>query len=91
MAMKPTGATRRLKPVAYVEIGFRGYLLDADKALQLMKVLGEAVSCEESYEGRRHVYYVAGNPPDLQMKMVNPDDVRRRTESELLAIESNRG
>lgn len=88
MATKSTGTNRRLKPVAYVEIGFRGYLLDADKALQLMKVLGEAVTCDERYEGMKHVYYVA-ETPDLRMTMVNPDAVRRRIESDQLALESN--
>ncbi|MCA8059448.1 hypothetical protein [Burkholderia cepacia] len=89
MATKSTGTARRLKPVAYVEIGFRGYLLDADKALQLMKVLGEAVTCDERYEGSKHVYYV-NETPDLRMTMVNPNDVRRRSESDLPALESNR-
>ncbi|AOJ81188.1 hypothetical protein WS86_11600 [Burkholderia savannae] len=90
MVTKSTGSSRRLKPVAYVEIGFYGYLLDADKALQVMKVLGEAVMCEERYDGMKQVYYV-GETPNLRMTMVNPDTVCRRSESDLLAIESNRG
>ncbi|WP_175895710.1 hypothetical protein [Burkholderia cepacia] len=89
MVTKSTGANRRLKPVAYVEISYCGYLLDADKALQLMKVLGEAVTCNERYEGARHVYYVA-DTPDLRMTMVNPDAVRRRPDSDQLALESNK-
>lgn len=89
MATKSTGTNRRLKPVAYVEIGFRGYLLDADKALQLMKVLGEAVTCDERYEGMKQVYYVT-DTPELRMTMVNPDAVRRRQDSDQLALESNK-
>lgn len=89
MATKISGSAQRLKQVAYVEIGFYGYLMDADKAMQLMKALSESVKCEERYNGTKPVYYVS-DTPNLRMTIVNPNAVRQCGDSGLIALESNR-
>lgn len=64
----------RGKDVACLRIGFEDYLLDADKAMQAMKLLREAIRCEKRFEGRRY-RYMALSRPELEVTLVDPSHV----------------
>ncbi|WP_231747212.1 hypothetical protein [Burkholderia sp. BDU5] len=48
--------------------------MDADKAMQAIKVFRDAIRCERSYAGHR-ARYIAGERPDVAMEIVSTDDV----------------
>ncbi|MBR8151663.1 hypothetical protein [Burkholderia vietnamiensis] len=64
----------RKRDVACVRIGFESYLMDADKAMQAIKVFRDAIRCERDYAGHR-VRYIAGERPEVEMAIVSADDV----------------
>ncbi|MEX3688882.1 hypothetical protein AB3X91_30745 [Paraburkholderia sp. BR14263] len=62
------------RDIACIRIGFEEYLLDADKAMQVLKLFREAIRCQKDFNGRRF-RYVTGNRPELEMTLVDPDHV----------------
>lgn len=84
MAAPKASRTSR-KPMCCLSVGYVSLLLDADKGTQVLKLLSEAVQCNEDYQGRSYVYAVQG-PPNLELKLVQPGDVRmpERRDSHLL-------
>ncbi|WP_321895969.1 hypothetical protein [Paraburkholderia heleia] len=62
------------RDVACIRIGYEHYLLDADKAMQVLKPMRESISCNRDFNGRR-MRYVAGSSPDLELSMVQASDV----------------
>ncbi|VVD28457.1 hypothetical protein [Paraburkholderia dioscoreae] len=71
-------ATRTKRPssrdIACIRIGFEHYLLDADKAMQVLKLMRESISCNRDFKGRR-MLYIAGAEPDLELSMVKASEV----------------
>ncbi|MFD1557041.1 hypothetical protein ACFSHT_15680 [Paraburkholderia silviterrae] len=64
----------RSRDIACIRIGFEHYLLDADKAMQVLKLMRESVSCHRDYNGRR-MRYVAGAAPELELSMIQASEV----------------
>lgn len=65
------------KPMAYVEIGYRGYLLPLADALRLAGILAGAVIAKKDYRGTDWVYEVE-HPPEpisLSLDVVQPKQV----------------
>lgn len=73
-------ATRQTKArdLACVRIGFNEYLMDADKAMQVLKLMRESVECEREFGARRR-HYVPGQAPQLELTMVDPSEIYRRS------------
>jgi len=65
--------TIRSRDVACIRIGFQ-YLMDADKAMQALKLFRDAIKCDKHYHDRGY-RYIAQDRPELEMTMVDPDDV----------------
>ncbi|MBN3851955.1 hypothetical protein G3N59_01055 [Paraburkholderia sp. Ac-20340] len=85
--MATRAKTTRQRDVACIRIGFNSYLLDADKAMQVLKLMRESVECERDYANRK-VRYVAGQSPDLELSMIQPSEVAMPQNS--LALEDQR-
>ncbi|MBR8084712.1 hypothetical protein KDX23_18410 [Burkholderia vietnamiensis] len=66
--------TIRSRDVACIRIGFQEYLMDADKAMQALKLFRDAIKCDKHYHDRGY-RYIAQDRPELEMTMVDPDDV----------------
>lgn len=62
------------RDVACIRIGYEHFLLDADKAMQVLKLMRASVSCNRDYAGRR-LRYIAGAEPELELSMIKPSDV----------------
>lgn len=65
------------KPMAYVEIGYRGYLLPLADAQRLVGILAAAVVAKKDYRGTDWVYEVE-QPPEpinLSLDVVQPKQV----------------
>lgn len=76
MATPKPRTSRSQKPICHLRIGFTDLLIDADKGLQVIKLLSESTECDVSYD---HGYsYVITEPPKLSMAMVNANSVKRR-------------
>lgn len=71
-------ATRKLpsqsRNTACIRIGYESYLLDADKAMQVLKLMRESVSCQRNFTGRR-MCYVVGRSPELELSMIQASEV----------------
>ncbi|MBB2981797.1 hypothetical protein [Paraburkholderia tropica] len=72
--MATRAKNRITRDAACIRIGFEHFLLDADKAMQVIKLMRESISCNRDYDGRR-LRYVAGVEPELELSMVKPSDV----------------
>lgn len=72
MATKRTNT--RSRDIACIRIGYHEYLMDADKAMQALKLFRDAIKCERNYHDRGY-RYIAQERPELEMTMVDPDDV----------------
>lgn len=66
--------TVRKRDIACIRVGFEEYLLDADKAMQVIKLMRESVSCRKDFDGRR-VRFLAGRAPELELSMVDESQV----------------
>ncbi|CAB3783040.1 hypothetical protein LMG28688_01566 [Paraburkholderia caffeinitolerans] len=64
----------RSRDVACIRIGFEHYLLDADKAMQVLKLMRESIACERHYGGRS-MRYIAGAAPELELSMIQASEV----------------
>ncbi|WP_431287510.1 hypothetical protein [Roseateles chitinivorans] len=65
------------KPMAYVEVGYRGYLLPLADAQRLIGILAGAVVAKKDYRGTDWVYEVE-QPPEpinLSLDVVQPKQV----------------
>ncbi|MEX3967316.1 hypothetical protein AB4Y42_34665 [Paraburkholderia sp. EG286B] len=70
-----TRSKRQLsRDIACIRIGFEHYLLDADKAMQVLKLMRESISCDRQFGGRR-MRYVAGTAPELELSMIQASEV----------------
>ncbi|MDF3093503.1 hypothetical protein KPB06_25270 [Burkholderia semiarida] len=67
-------ATTRSRDVACLRIGYQEYLMDADKAMQALKLFQGAIKCDRHYHDQGY-RYIAQERPELQMTMVDSDDV----------------
>ncbi|WP_375591739.1 hypothetical protein [Chitiniphilus eburneus] len=74
------------KPLACLTVGYERYLMDADKATQVMKILTESVTCEEQYAGGKYTF-VMGDTPRLEMTIVRAGQVRQSTPSAHFQLE----
>ncbi|MBB6320539.1 hypothetical protein [Paraburkholderia tropica] len=72
--MATRAKNRITRNVACIRIGFEHFLLDADKAMQVIKLMRESISCNRDYAGRR-LRYIAGAEPELELSMIKPSDV----------------
>jgi len=77
----------RARDVACVSIGFSDYLIDADDAMQLMRIFRKAVECQKDFLGGSY-RYIAGRTPRLEMAMVSASEVVMPTSAP--AIEDQR-
>lgn len=66
--------TARRRDLACVRIGYEEFLLDADKAMQVVKLFRESLHCRKHFSGTRY-QYVAGGTPELELTLVAPDQV----------------
>lgn len=72
---KSNRASAKQKPICHLRIGFTDLLIDADKGLQVLKLLGESTECELQFEGRGYSYVVR-DAPQLALEIINPDRVK---------------
>lgn len=63
------------KPICHLRIGFTDLLIDADKGLQVIKLLGESVECHPQFEGRE-ISYLVREAPQLSLEMIKADCVK---------------
>jgi hypothetical protein len=70
-------ATKPQKPVAMccVTIGYRDFLLPADKGLRLVELMKDAIECEQGYDGSR-TYFVKQEQPEIGMTIVRASQMR---------------
>lgn len=77
MATPKPRTSRSQKPICHLRIGITDLLIDADKGLQVIKLLSESIECDVAYE---HGYrYYTTELPKLSMEMVNANSVRTRS------------
>lgn len=48
--------------------------MDADKAMQALKLFRDAIQCDKRYQDRGYQYIAQGRP-QLEVTLVDPDDV----------------
>lgn len=72
--MATRAKTVRGRDIACLRIGFEHFLLDADKAMQVLKLMRESIACERHYGGRR-LRYVAGCAPELELSVIQVSEV----------------
>lgn len=65
---------QRPRDIACIRIGFEHYLLDADKAMQVLKLMRESISCNRDFNGRR-MRYIASSSPELELSMIQASEV----------------
>ncbi|CAB3764191.1 hypothetical protein [Paraburkholderia humisilvae] len=65
----------RKRDLACVRIGFEEYLLDADKAMQAIKLFRESVRCRRHFAGSHKCQYVVGEKPELELMLVDAEQV----------------
>lgn len=69
MATKKTTVRR---DVACISIGHMDYLLDADKAMQAMKLFREALECRRYLaQGSNRFRYVTNGRPELELTLID--------------------
>jgi len=68
------------KPVAMccVTIGYKEYLLPADKGMKLVELLQSAFETEKKYESRGYTYYV-GDQPEVELALVKASQLKQKT------------
>ncbi|MGJ7611804.1 MULTISPECIES: hypothetical protein [unclassified Variovorax] len=78
--MTRAAKTTARKPVAMccVTIGFDRFLMPADKGMKVFELMQSAIKCELGYGEDRHTY-APGEAPEVECKVVRPDQVRPRT------------
>lgn len=74
-AAKPPRSGAKQKPICHLRIGFTDLLIDADKGLQVIKLLGESTVCEPQFEGREYSYQVR-ETPQLSLEIINANRVK---------------
>ncbi|WP_246797788.1 hypothetical protein [Burkholderia perseverans] len=78
MATRKT-APKRASKFAYVEVGYMSLVIEADKAIQVVKLLGDAVACDRQYDARSYLYHVT-EPLQVSMTILRPDQIRFPTD-----------
>ncbi len=72
-------ATRKTTPrrdVACVTIGHIDYLLDVDKAIQVVKLFRDAVECRRYLDHDRNRFrYIVSNRPELELTLIDAAQV----------------
>ncbi|VVE59843.1 hypothetical protein PCA31118_00034 [Pandoraea captiosa] len=71
----------RSKPVCVLQIGYIALVIDADKGMQVMRLLGESVLCEREFSVRKETYVVT-KPPELSIRIIDADSVRAATNND---------
>lgn len=74
-ATKPPRSGAKKKPICHLRIGFTDLLIDADKGLQVIKLLGESTECEPQFDGREFSYQVR-EAPQLSLEIINANRVK---------------
>ncbi len=76
MATKRTPAVEQ-KPMAYVEIGYQGYLVPLADGQRLVGILAGAVKANQRYRDRGLVYEVEhpADPVEVSLSMARPNQV----------------
>jgi hypothetical protein len=80
------------KPVAMccVSIGYRTYLMPADKGMKVVELLQHAIECDERYEGIKGPTYQVLDQPEVAYKAVRPNQIRMRQEDEAVDMPMRR-
>lgn len=71
MARAPAKAT----PMCCVSIGYRDFLLPADKGMKLVEILTHAIEVDKDYEDGGYVY-TPQQPPEVQYSAVKTGRIR---------------
>lgn len=76
-------ATRSQKkaPLCCVTIGFQDYLMPADKGLQVVGLMKEAIPCDKRYDDSLS-YVVSSKPHELGMTIVRETQVHKEASNE---------
>lgn len=80
-------ATRTPKQEAMccVTLGYQSFLMSADDGMRLVKIMQNAIECQETYRDGP-AFVLKEKQPDIEMKLVRPAQIIRDTGNERLAI-----
>lgn len=71
-------APKKTVVMCCVTIGYREYILPADKGMKLVELLQSAFETEKKYEGRGYSYYV-GDQPEVELALVKASQLKQKT------------
>lgn len=72
MSGKPT----KVVQMACLSIGYRNYLMPADKAMKVAELMQSAFECDKDWVDHDHVYQ-AKEQPSVEFAFVKPHQVRQ--------------